>query len=106
MTTPSGSFGDPLTAGGLDFSAFSTKALGDLYNYIYGRLPQPAKAAAGNVYVATDTGITYTITVAGSPPAFVFTPTPDVADIRAAFASVASLRVKVPTVSALRTYGT
>ena len=99
--------GDPLTSTGtVQFNDFSTNCLGQLYNYIQGRLPLPAKTAAPVLtLVATDTGITYTITIAGSPPALVFTPTPDVKDIRDDFASVATLRAKVTTVAKLRVYG-
>lgn len=57
------------------------------------------------ILVATDTGLAYRVTIAGSPPAFVFQGIPDVADIRSDFVSVAALRAAVPTVASLRTWG-
>ncbi len=57
------------------------------------------------ILVAADTGLAYLITVAGSPPAFVFRAIPDVADIRSDFPTVAALRAAVPSVSSLRTWG-
>lgn len=57
------------------------------------------------ILVATDSGIAYRVTITGSPAAFVFTPVPDVADIRGDFATVSALRNAVPSVAALRTWG-
>ena len=57
------------------------------------------------VWQASDTGLYYSVTVTGTPPAFTFSPTPDVAEIRSDFTTVAQLRTTVPTVSQLRTWG-
>lgn len=57
------------------------------------------------ILVASDTGLAYRITIAGSPPDFVFQAVPDVADIRSDFATVLALRTAVPTVAALRSWG-
>lgn len=57
------------------------------------------------IWQAADTGLYYVVTVTGSPPAFTFTATPDVANIRADFSTVAQLRATVPTVAQLRTWG-
>jgi hypothetical protein len=57
------------------------------------------------ILVATDTLRPYRVTLAGTPPAFVITAIPTVADIRADFATVAALKANVPTVAALRSWG-
>jgi hypothetical protein len=71
-----------------------------------GRITPTGSLAQTAIYMIDALGRLWRASLDGSsPPLWVFTAAPSVAEIRAGFASVAALRSIVPSVASLRTWG-